>query len=295
MQIEYYQGVGPAALQIAAQRFGNPEAPAILLIMGGGAQMIAWPMGFIEALMQQGFQVIRFDNRDAGLSTHMTAAPVPDFAAVMAGDYSTVSYDLADMAADTIGLLDALQLEKVHLVGASLGGMIAQTIAIHYPQRVQSLNSMMSTTGNPAVGQTDPALFTQLGQPPYADREQYINWRVKSLKAIGSPGYAFDEAAVRESAGLSWDRDHDPLGLIRQAVAVLKSGDRTSQLRQLRLPTVVIHGKADRMIDVSGGIATAEAIPGARLITYDGMGHSLPKELWVEFVSLVTSLARAAK
>jgi pimeloyl-ACP methyl ester carboxylesterase len=291
MEIEYHQRVGPAALQIACQRFGDPAAPAILLIMGGGAQMIAWPMGFVESLVQQGFQVIRFDNRDAGLSTHMTAAPVPDFAAVMAGDYATVSYDLSDMAADTVGLLDVLQLDKVHLVGASMGGMIAQTIAINYPHRVRSLTSMMSTTGNQAVGQTDYSLFAEIGQPPYADREQYIDWRVRSLKAIGSPGFAFEEAAVRENAGIAWDRDHDPLALIRQAVAVLKSGDRTSRLRQLRLPTLVIHGKADRMIAVSGGIATAEAIPGAILHTYEGMGHSLPKELWKEFAAAIADLA----
>ena len=286
--------IGPDHIQVTYERFGLPTWPPVFLIMGGGAQLISWPEGFCRELVRHSLQPIRFDNRDAGLSTHFNEAPVPDFTAAMAGDFSSVPYSLSDMAADTIGLMDALGFDSAHLVGASMGGMIAQTIAIEYPSRVRSLTSMMSSTGNPSVGQTDPTLFVRIGTPP-GDRESYIEWRVKTQELIGSPGYAFDEAAAREVAGLSWDRDHDPSSLLRQSVAVLKSGDRTFQLQQLNLPTLVMHGRADKMIDVSGGIATARAIPHARLILFEGMGHSLPQPLWSEMAAQIASLIRVAE
>lgn len=295
IQTEKLQIAGPDQLEIAFERFGDPVNPAVLLIMGAGAQMINWPVGLCELLADAGFHVIRFDNRDAGLSTHMHGAPVPDFPAVLTGDYSTVSYTLSDMAADTIGLADALGLDRIHLVGASMGGMIAQTIAIEYPERIRSLTSIMSTTGAPDVGQTDLAVFSGLGSPPYHDREAYIAWRIRSLRAVGSPGYPIDEKAAAENAGLAWDRDRDPVAILRQTTAVLKSGDRTSKLRQLRIPTLVIHGADDKMIDVSGGRATAAAIPGARLHIYPGMGHGFPQPLWAEFAGLISRHMDAAK
>lgn len=295
MKEEKLQNVGPSKLEIVFQRLGKVSDPAVFLIMGGGAQLIAWPDGFCEELVNKGVQVIRFDNRDTGLSTHFTHAPVPDFYGALSGDYSTVSYSLSDMAADTIGLMDALGFDNVHLVGASMGGMIAQTIAIEYPSRIKSLISIMSTTGAPNVGQPDLKALSQLGEPPYNDRRGYIDWRLRSLKTIGSPGYAFDEEAAAKIAGLSWDRDHDPLGMMRQAVAVLKSGDRTPRLYHLKVPTLVIHGDSDKMVDVSGGKATAEAIPNAKLKIFEGMGHGLPKELWSEMTQLIADHIKSAE
>jgi len=294
MNEEIVNNVGPSNIQIAFERFGNPSSPPVFLIMGGGAQMTAWPVGFCEELVKQGLQPIRFDNRDAGRSTHFTNTPPPDFKAAMSGDFSSVSYSLSDMAADTVGLMDKLGFESVHLVGASLGGMIAQTIAIEFPSRVRTLTSMMSSTGAKNVGQVDMSIFTEMGSPPYDDRDAFIKWRVKSLQVIGSLVYPIDEKTAAENAGISWDRDHDSTALLRQSVAVLKSGDRTESLRKLKIPTLVIHGKADRMINVSGGIATAEAIPGAELKLIDGLGHGIPPALWKEVAMLIASLVKRA-
>lgn len=292
MKEEKARNIGASKIDIAYQRFGEPDAPPVFLMMGAGAQMIAWHDGFCEELVNRNLQVIRFDNRDTGLTTHFTHAPIPDFQAVMKGDFSTVSYSLSDMAADTIGLIDFLGFEQVHLVGASMGGMIAQTVAIEYPSRIKSLTSIMSTTGNPSVGKPDFAALATIGKPNYDNREEYIQWRINSLKIIGSSYYPIDEEAVILNTGLSWDRDHDPLAMVRQLVAVLKSGDRTSLLKKLQMPTLVLHGKLDKMIDVSGGIATAEAIPNSKLVLFEHMGHSLPKPLWNEFADLISELSR---
>lgn len=287
--------VGPTKIKMVFQRFGDAALPPVFLIMGGGAQMINWPEGFCMELASRGLHPIRFDNRDTGLSTHFTDAPVPDFSAVQSGDFSTVTYTLSDMAADTIGLMDALGYNSVHLVGASMGGMIAQTVAIEYPERVRSLTSMMSTTGNSLVGQPDWSALANLGAPPHDDRKGYIDWQVRSLKAIGSPKYPLDEDYAAQNAGRAWDRDHDPLGMLRQSVAVLKSGDRTEKLRAIQIPTLVIHGENDKMVDVSGGRATAAAIPDARLVTFEGMGHGLPKQLWAEFADQIAELVHRAE
>ncbi|MGY2063101.1 alpha/beta fold hydrolase, partial [Nocardia gipuzkoensis] len=184
-----------------------------------------------------------------------------DFTAAMAGDFTTAPYTLSDMAADTVGLLDALGYSSAHLVGASQGGMIAQTVAIEYPDRVRSLTSMMSTTGKPEVGRTDTAAFESQGAPP-EDRAGYVDWRVRIMRVLGSPGFPFDAEAAAEVAGRAWDRDHDGSAMLRQAVAVLASGDRTDRLRELSVPTLVMHGTDDRVCDISGGRATAAAIEG---------------------------------
>jgi len=287
--------VGTSGVEIAFERFGDYSSPPVLFIMGAGAQMIMWPDSFCEDLVERGLQVIRFDNRDAGLSTHLNNAPKPDFYAVISGDFSTVSYSLSDMAADTVGLIDALGFEDVHIVGASLGGMIAQTIAIEYPSRIKSLTSIMSTTGNPAVGQTDYSLFSKMGTPPWDDRQRYIEWSVNAIKSVASSVYPVDEEVAMKTAGLAWDRDRDPTALNRQAVAAVKSGDRTELLRRLNIPTLVMHGKEDRLIDPSGAIATAEAIPNAKLVLFDGLGHGLPKGLLTEMAELIANHVQSAE
>jgi pimeloyl-ACP methyl ester carboxylesterase len=272
--------VGPAGIDIAYQRFGNPDAPLALLIMGVAAQSIAWPDAFCHALVDRGLQVIRFDNRDVGLSTHLTDVPPPDLPAVLAGDLSSVSYTLSDMAADSVGLLDVLGFPKAHLVGASMGGAIAQTVAIEHPARVRSLTSMMSTTGGMSVGQPSPDVLREVFSGPRAvTRDEVIQQMLRAFRALGSPGYPSDEQEVAARAGRSYDRCHDPIGVARQAIATVASGDRTKLLRHLDVPTLVIHGLADRMCDVSGGRATAEAIPGAELVLIERMGHDLPPGL----------------
>ncbi|HHY87635.1 MAG TPA: alpha/beta hydrolase [Chloroflexi bacterium] len=286
---ELAQNVGPARISMAYQRFGDPAMPPVFLIMGAGAQMVNWPDGFCIELASRGLHPIRFDNRDAGRSTHFSDAPVPDFPAIQSGDLSTAPYSLSDMSADTVGLMDALGYDSVHLVGASMGGMIAQTIAIEYPHRVRSLTSMMSTTGDPSVGQADFSVLAGLGAPPHDDREAYMDWQIRSRKALGSPRYPLDEKDTAETAGLAWDRDHDPLSMVRQAAAVIKSGDRTEKLRSIQAPTLVIHGESDKMVDVSGGRATAAAVPGAELVTFEGMGHGLPKQLWSEIAGRIAA------
>jgi pimeloyl-ACP methyl ester carboxylesterase len=292
---ESVENVGPSKIKIVYQRFGDRTLPPVFLIMGAGAQMINWPEGFCLELASCGLHPIRFDNRDAGLSTHFSDAPVPDFPRIQSGDFSTVTYTLSDMAADTVGLMDALGYDSVHLVGASMGGMIAQTIAIEFPHRVRSLTSMMSTTGHHSVGQADYAVLAGLGSPPYDDRQAYIDWQIKSRKAIGSPKYPLDEKYAAEIAGMAWDRDHDSLSMMRQAAAVIKSGDRTEKLHSMRIPTLVIHGENDKMIDISGGRATAAAITDAELVTFEGMGHDLPKPLWSEFATRIANLIHRAE
>ena len=272
--------VGPAGIDIAYQRIGNRDAPPVLLIMGLAAQSIAWPDAFCHALADRGLEVIRFDNRDAGLSTHMTDAPPPDLPAALAGNLSSVSYTLSDMADDAVGLLDALGFQKAHLAGASMGGAIAQTMAIEHPDRVRSLTLMMSSTGTPSVGQPSPEALRELYAGPRATtRDEVIQQTLRIFRVIGSPAYPNDENEAAARAGRAYDRCYDPTGVARQAIASVASGDRTERLRDLSVPTLVIHGLADRMVDASGGRAAAEAIPGAELMLIEGMGHNLPPGL----------------
>ncbi len=274
------RGVGPARIDIAYERFGAPEAPPVVLVMGLGTQMLGWPDGFCKALAGHGLQVIRFDNRDAGLSSHMTNAPLPDVRAALLGSTSSASYTLSDLAADTVGLLDALGLDGVHLVGASMGGMIAQTVAIEHSDRVRSLTSIMSSTGDPSVGQPTQAALGALLSPPAATREAAIERTLAIVRVIGSPGFDLDEDDVRRRTELAYDRGYDPVGVARQLVAIAASGDRTTALRSLSVPTLVVHGADDPLVNPSGGRATARAIPGADLLVLDGLGHDLPRALW---------------
>lgn len=280
--------VGPAGIDVAYQRFGAPEDPVVLLVMGVGGQLVAWPEAFCDELVKRRLQVVRFDNRDVGRSSHMTRAPVPNLPAVLAGDHASVSYTLSDMAADTVGLLDALGVKQAHLVGASMGGAIAQTIAIEHPSRVRSLTSIMATTGNMAVGQPAPEVLQALfSAPPAVTRDEVIGQMMKAFRLVGSPAYPTPDEEIVDRAGRAYDRSYDPLGVARQAVATVASGDRTAKLRELRVPTLVIHGAEDRMCDPSGGRATAEAIPGAELLVIEGMGHDLPPALRVDLAERI--------
>jgi pimeloyl-ACP methyl ester carboxylesterase len=283
-------------IEIEYDEHGVADDPAILLIMGLSAQMTAWDDGFVAMLADQGFRVIRFDNRDIGLSSWLDDAGVPDLgASVLAGKVPTPAYSLSDMAADGAALLDALGVAKAHIVGASMGGMIAQTFAIEHPERTLSLTSIFSTTGDPAVGQPRPdvaqALF--LTAPPEG-RDAIIEAGVAGSRLIGSPGYPADEAKVRERVAAAYDRSWHPAGVVRQVLAILTQPDRTSALARVTVPTLVVHGEADPLVDPSGGRATAAAVPGAELWTVAGMGHDLPEEVWPELVARIAANCRRA-
>jgi pimeloyl-ACP methyl ester carboxylesterase len=287
--------VGPSGIEVTYERFGDPRAPPVLLVMGLGGQMLSWHDGFCAELVARDLHVIRFDNRDVGLSSHFPDAPTPDLKAARSGDVSSASYTLSDMAADTVGLLDALGLENAHIVGASMGGMIAQTIAIEHPSRVRSLTSIMSTTGSRSVGQMKPEAVRAMAGPPPANRQEVIERAVTIFRVVGSPGFEMDEAALRERTARSYDRAYDPLGVARQTVAIIASGDRTARLRSIDVPTLVLHGADDPLCDVSGGRATAKAIRNAELVVIDGMGHNLPRALWPEISSRIANLVQRAE
>jgi pimeloyl-ACP methyl ester carboxylesterase len=262
-------------LDICYEEFGAAADPALLLVMGLGTQMIAWPAELCEGLAARGFRVIRYDNRDTGHSTHLRDRPAPTLGQLIRRERSAASYSLADMAGDGIGLLDALGIARAHVVGASMGGMIAQRMAIGFPDRVASLASIMSNTGHWWRGMPRLRVYPIFLRRPARDRAAAIESAVSVFQLIGSPGS--DPAATRALAQQAYERGYDPAGSARQLAAILTDGDRTAELRRLALPAVVIHGTSDRMVRPSGGRATAAAIPGARLVLIDGMGHDLPR------------------
>ncbi len=271
--------VNSNGIEIAYQTLGDPSDPPLLLIMGLGMQLIHWDLNLCEELAGRGYHVIRFDNRDAGLTTKIDA-PVPPIMRAMAGFHIDTPYLLSDMAADSFGLLDELGIESAHVVGVSLGGMIGQTMAIAHPERVLSLTSIMSTTGDRRVGMPKLRAWSVLMRRAPRRREQSIEYFVRLFRMIGSPGFPQDEAQVRELAGAAFDRCHCPAGTARQLAAIIASGNRTSALRELRVPTTVIHGTDDPLIPFRGGVATARAVPGAEFVAVPGMGHHLPREVW---------------
>ncbi len=286
--------VASNGIEIAYETFGAPGDRPLLLVMGVGAQMLAWHPELCAALAAEGFFVVRYDNRDVGLSTHLHDAPPPNLGAAMGGDFSSASYRLEDMADDAVGLLDALRLDRAHVVGASLGGMIAQTMAIMHPDRVRSLTSIMSTPGI-GIGSATPAAQAAFAAPPPASRAEVVEWTVTILKIIGSPGYPMDEAWVREVAGQSYDRGFDPASVDRQGLAIYASGDRTAALAGVTTPALVVHGEADSLIQLPGGQATAAALPNAELLVLPGMGHDLPRGIWPTLVAAISRLADRAE
>ncbi|MFI7601925.1 alpha/beta fold hydrolase [Actinoplanes sp. NPDC049681] len=281
-------------VELAYETLGDPAAPPLLLIMGLGAQLVDWPQEFCELLAGEGLRVVRFDNRDAGLSTQLENLGVPDFAALLSGDRSVAPYLLADMAADTAGLLDVLGITRAHVVGASMGGMIAQQLTVDHPGRVASLCSIMSTTGDRTVGRSTPEAAALLGRPPATSREEVLAAAVAGARVIGSPGFPATEEELLRRASAKYDRAYRPLGTLRQYAAVIASPDRTPGLREVTAPTLVVHGEDDPLVDVSGGRATAAAIPGARLLTVPGMGHDLPRELWPRITEAIVANVRRA-
>jgi pimeloyl-ACP methyl ester carboxylesterase len=281
-------------IELAYQEMGDADGEPLLLVMGLGTQMLAWDEGLCGMLADRGFRVVRFDNRDIGRSTKIESAGVPSRVDVMTGRRATAPYLLRDMAADTLGLMDHLGIDSAHMVGASMGGMVVQTLAIEHPERVRSMVSIMSTTGSRWTGLPSwKAMGVLLGRRPEG-REQAVERAVKTFDVIGSPGYPLDEERLRDVAGRAYDRGHSAAGVLRQLHAITASGDRTQALRSVDVPAAVIHGKGDPLVRPAGGRATARAIPGANLKMIDGMGHDLPRDLWPTFVEEIAVNAERA-
>jgi pimeloyl-ACP methyl ester carboxylesterase len=281
-------------VELVYETIGDPADEPLLLVMGLGMQLIHWDRELCELLAERGFHVIRFDNRDAGLSTQIDA-PVPNVMRLMAGLPAPVPYRLDDMAADAFGLLDHLEIERAHVAGTSMGGMIAQTMAIRRPERVLSLASMLSTTGDRRVGTPKLRVWSLLMRRAPNDRTEYITYFSRIFRLIGSPAYPADTERIHQLAGATYDRAHHRAGPARQLAAILASGSRTAGLRRLDVPTVVIHGRSDPLVPLRAGVATAKAIPNAELITIPGMGHDMPKELWPTFVDAIARNAARAR
>ena len=282
-------------IEIVYDTFGDPSAPPMLLVAGLGVQMIDWDEAFCQELAAHGYWVIRFDNRDVGLSTRFDEAGVPNIPALMQaqmlGGTVKAPYLLRDMAADAAGLLDAIHVESAHVVGVSMGGMIAQELVIRHAGCVRTLTSIMSTTGNPGLPRPKPAAMAILLETPPSDRRDYIESSVRVSQVLGA-GLPYDEASVRERAGRAFDRGLSPAGTARQLAAVLASGSRKEALKSVTVPTLVIHGDADPLVPVAGGIDTADAIPGAKLMIIKGMGHALPPAVWPQVIEAIADHAR---
>ncbi len=284
---EQFARVG--AIELCYETFGEGSSPPLLLVMGLSAQMVLWEDDFCQTLADRGYWVIRFDNRDIGRSTILRDQPVPTRWQLLRRDARAASYSLDDMADDAAGLLDHLEVEAAHVVGVSMGGMIAQLLAIRHPERVASLVSIMSTTGGRRVGRAHPRLFPLLLRRPHLDREGYARDFLATYRAIGSRQEPADPERFRRLADCCFDRGIHPAGPVRQLAAILATPDRTPELRNLHMPVTVIHGDADRLVLPSGGRATAAAIPGARLVMIPGMGHDIPPQLWPQMIEEIVA------
>ena len=284
-------------IELEFESFGNPADPTILLIMGLGAQLTLWPLPFVEALVERGFHVVRYDNRDVGLSTKLDHARPPRVGMLVLQRLlrlrPRVPYTLGDMAADAAGLLDALGIEKAHIVGASMGGMIAQIFAATYPDRTLSLTSIMSTTGNPRLSRASrEAMDVLVNRPQTDDLEALVAHGVRASQVLAGPAFSVApdvlEARVRETI----QRSNYPDGFARQLAAIVADGDRRQRLKAIKAPTVVIHGSDDTLVPIDGGRDTAASIPGARLVEVRGMGHNVPVEVIPQIVDAIESVAR---
>ena len=286
-------------ITIEYDMFGPTDAEPVLLIMGLGAQMTLWPVEFCNALVARGFHVIRFDNRDIGLSTKFDAAGVPDIPMLMMASFlgkePEVAYRLDDMAADAVGLLDALGIARAHVVGASMGGMIAQMVAATYPERTLSLTSIMSTTGNPAVPSARPDIMAILtDRPTTMDANAIMAFTANAARLIGSPAYPPNEERLLARVKSDFERSYSPAGYLRQMAAIIAGGDRRPRLSAITAPTLVLHGDSDPLVSVEGGRDTAENIKGATLKIIAGMGHDLPLELVDEIADAIKDVASRA-
>lgn len=276
-------------VELAYRVDGPPGGEPLLLIMGLGLQLHFWPDTFVELLTGRGFRVARFDNRDVGLSTHLRGLGVPS--PLVLARLRRPGYGLTDMADDALAVLDALGWDSAHVAGVSLGGMIAQTLAARHAPRVRTLTSL-SSTPSPHIGRPWPATAAALLRPPGRGREAAARQVVRIFRIIGSPAYPRDEEWLREAARLSYDRGHDPAGVLRQLAAIVTAPDRRPLLRRLRMPALVVHGAADPLVRLPGGVATARAIPGARLVIHPGMGHDLPYALQPGIADDIRATAR---
>jgi pimeloyl-ACP methyl ester carboxylesterase len=294
----------PSGIQLCFDTFGDPSDPTALLIMGLSGPLIWWSPDFCTQLAERGFFVVRFDNRDVGRSTKIDGAPVTRVDTALAALRGAMRperarrrppYTMSDMAADTAGLLDHLGVDSAHVIGVSMGGMIAQTLAIEYPARVRSLVSMMSTTGRRSVGWTDPRLLPLFFRERSVDRASFLEQSFVVMESIGSPGYRATREEAAALAGATYDRGLNAEGVARQTLAILAQPDRTAALSSVRVPALVIHGLADKMVHVSGGRATAAAIPGAELMLVPGMGHDLPAAIWPEILAGIERTARRSR
>jgi len=275
------------------ETFGERSNPTALLIMGLGTQMLAWHEDFCHELAVRGLYVVRFDNRDIGRSTHMRGRP-PTIAQLLTRSSRAARYTLGDMADDAAGLLAELDLAPAHVIGASMGGMIAQTLAARHPQSVRSLVSLMSNTGSKRSGQPSLRVYPIFLRHPPREREAFVAHMERLFAVIGSPELPRDADDMHAIAMASFDRDHDPEGPGRQLAAIVASGNRTAELARIAAPTLVIHGSADPLISPSGGRATARAIPGAELMMVEGMGHDLPRAAWPQLIDGIAGLALSA-
>lgn len=286
-------------IELCWDGFGDPREAPLLLIMGLGTQKIAWDDGFCAALAARGHWVIRFDNRDVGLSTKLDALGLPNvmqmLQASMLGRPVAGPYTLSDMALDALGLLDALGIERAHVVGASMGGAIAQTLAIEHPARLHTLTSIMATSGDPTLPPPTPEALQLLMTPSPMDREGYFKRYLQTMKLLRGPGFPQDEARDLERAAMAYNRGLHPAGAARQLVAILASGSRKAALASVRAPTLVIHGDADPLVPLACGIDVADTVPGAQRLVIEGMGHALPITHWPRIVEAIAAhAARAA-
>ncbi len=282
-------------IELAYDTFGEAHAPPLLLIMGLACQMLAWDDEFCAMLAARGYRVIRFDNRDIGLSTKFSAAGVPDLAAVIAqsmkGEHVSAPYTLHDMADDTVGLMDALGIDSAHVVGASMGGAIAQLVAIRHRPRLRTLTSIMATSGAAGLPPPTPEAMAVLLTPTPTERDAYIERYIKTWAVLRGAGFPLDEARDPQLASRLHARGLNPPGVARQLAAIFASGSRKKELLSLRAPTLVIHGDADPLVPLECGIDVARSVPGAKLIVIEGMGHALPITMWPRIVDAIAGHA----